>query len=123
MTFVRGLAEALRRLDRIDIGEVRAEALERAAVRVETAVKKTLSHLPGDDHAAPWLRTGELRASVTHQVTEQAALIGSADPVAVYQELGTSALPPRPFLAPTASAESEGVAHDIADIMRNQAEG
>ncbi len=123
MSLVRGLAEALRRLGRIDIGQAGGEALERAAVRIETAVKQTLSHLPGDDHAAPWLRTGELRTSVTHQIAEQAAVVGSADPVAVDQELGTRTLPPRPFLAPTAAAEAEGVAHDVAELMRGAVEG
>lgn len=114
MNPVRGLTEALRRLDRIDISQVRHDALEQAAARIEAAVKLSLSHRVGEDHATPWLRTGELRASIAHQITEDAAIIGSTEPVAVCQELGTRTVPPRPFLAPSAAAEAEGIAQDIA---------
>ncbi len=48
----------------------------------------------------PLLRSGELRASVTHQVNGLEAVIGSADEVMLYQELGTSKIPPRALLGP-----------------------
>jgi hypothetical protein len=57
----------------------------------------------------PLLRTGEMRASITFEVTPTPVgvdlVLGSADPVAKYQELGTATIPPRPFLA-TATIES-----------------
>ena len=47
----------------------------------------------------PLLREGDLRDSITHQVEGASeAVIGSNDDVAVYQELGTVHIPPRPFL-------------------------
>lgn len=49
----------------------------------------------------PLLRTGEMRASISAEATPTMLLIGSTDPVAVDQELGTKRIPPRPFLAPT----------------------
>lgn len=117
MIVVTGLSEALRRLERIDMRRARHAALEQAAVRIEVAVQEALSRLPGEDHAAPWLRTGELRASITHDTSEDAAVIGSADPVAVDQELGTRTIPPRPFLAPVAAAESDNVMQDVAGAI------
>lgn len=122
MTFVTGLSEALRRLEHIDMRRARQAALEQAAIRIEVAVQQALSRLPGEDHAAPWLRTGELRASITHETTEDAAIIGSTDAVAVDQELGTRTIPPRPFLAPIAAVESDGVMQGVADTIRSTIE-
>ncbi|MEO8716064.1 MAG: hypothetical protein ABI369_13725 [Acetobacteraceae bacterium] len=118
MNPMRGLAEALHRIDCLDIREARRTALEQAAARIEAAVKLSLSHRPGEDHASPWLRMGELRGGIAHQSDDDAAVIGSSDPIAIYQELGTPSVPPRPFLSSTAAAEAEGIVHEIADTIR-----
>ncbi len=51
----------------------------------------------------PLLRTGKMRSSISGKAvrlpTGVAIVIGSADPVARDQELGTARIPPRPFLA------------------------
>ncbi len=51
---------------------------------------------------SPLLETGEMRDSITHEVlpAELAVIVGSTDKIAVYQELGTSRIPPRPFIEP-----------------------
>lgn len=46
----------------------------------------------------PLLRTGEMRDSIGHIVVHNEVAIGSDSDVAVYQELGTSRIPPRSFL-------------------------
>ena len=46
----------------------------------------------------PLLRDGKLRDSITHEVEGHEAMIGSDSDIAVYQELGTGRIPPRPFL-------------------------
>lgn len=48
----------------------------------------------------PLLRTGKLRESISHRVAPGEAVIGSTSNIAAYQELGTSRIPPRPFLGP-----------------------
>jgi phage gpG-like protein len=48
------------------------------------------------------LRTGELRDSIHHDVTELVATIGSTSEIAEWQEFGTERIPPRPFLGPAA---------------------
>lgn len=48
----------------------------------------------------PLLRSGALRDSVTHEVSALEAVIGSADEVMLYQELGTEKIPPRAVLGP-----------------------
>ena len=59
----------------------------------------------------PLLRSGTLRDSITHTVEGNRVVIGSDDPIALYQELGTHGpgvgpsgyhVPPRPFLATAA---------------------
>ena len=55
---------------------------------------------------SPLLRDGELRDSVHHAVDGHRVVIGSTSEIAVYQELGTEHIPPRPFLARSA-LESE----------------
>ena len=57
----------------------------------------------------PLLRTGALRESISGDtdshtyggvLDEVVGIVGSTDPVSKDQELGTSRIPPRPFLAP-----------------------
>lgn len=48
----------------------------------------------------PLLRTGEMRDSIDKDVSGMEATIGSTSDIAVYQELGTDKIPPRPFLGP-----------------------
>lgn len=48
----------------------------------------------------PLLRTGELRNSISHEVKGHEAAIGSTSQVMVYQEFGTSKIPPRAVLGP-----------------------
>lgn len=61
----------------------------------------------------PLLRTGEMRDSISHVVDGRRAVIGSDDPVAIYQETGTSRIPPRPFLSTAAVLGGEDVAKAI----------
>ena len=114
MIALADLGDLIARLARIDFATIQHVALEAAASQLEAAVKQELSHLPGADHATPWLRTGELRDSIAHIADEQSACVGSDDPAAVYQELGTRSDPPRPFLAPAAAAAAEDIAHAVA---------
>ncbi|MBV8613726.1 MAG: hypothetical protein JOY66_08120 [Acetobacteraceae bacterium] len=123
MTALKGLAEASRALDRLDLAPLGRDALGQAADTLAGAVRQALSHAPGEDHATPWLRTGKLRASITCEATDTVAVIGSSDPVAVDQELGTSAIPPRPFLATVAAAEADGIARGVADRIGAGLEG
>jgi phage gpG-like protein len=63
----------------------------------------------GFEPNAPLLRTGELRDSISHQVvSDDEVEIGSDSKVALFQEFGTSTIPPRPFLMPSAIYLLEG---------------
>jgi hypothetical protein len=65
----------------------------------------------GFEVPAPLLRTGDMRESLAVQVeptplgVEMA--VGSDNPIALYQEMGTPTIPPRPFLAPSLVASLE----------------
>ena len=63
----------------------------------------------------PLLRTGELRASISHTIEGNKLVLGSDDPVAAYQELGTPRIPPRPFIGSTMHVHGA----DAADIIGN----
>lgn len=58
---------------------------------------------------APLLREGALRESITHEVHGLEAIVGSASPVAAFQEFGTSTIPPRPFIGPAAFHNKEAI--------------
>lgn len=58
----------------------------------------------------PLLREGDLRDSIEFQADGDQAAVGSDDPVAEYQELGTSTIPPRSFLASSAAEQSDRIA-------------
>ena len=63
------------------------------------ADKERLGYAPPDN---PLLRTGEMRDSIEHTVEMEGvagtAYVGSDNPIAEYQELGTERIPPRSFL-------------------------
>jgi hypothetical protein len=110
---IDGLRHFLDALARIDLAPAQLGALAAEADQLAGAVRNSLSHPPGSDHATPWLRTGALQASIASQASESEAVVGSTDPVAVYQERGTRTVPPRPFLAPAGAAGAEDAARRI----------
>ena len=59
--------------------------------------KASLGFTPPDYQ--PLLRSGEMRASIEGFAVGLTGMVGSNDEVAVFQELGTSTMPPRPFLS------------------------
>lgn len=77
------------------------------------AEKERLGYTGQVSDTDPLLRTGELRGSIEADAEGTATgvegVIGSNSQVALWQEMGTAKIPPRPFLA-TAMARSEGKA-------------
>jgi hypothetical protein len=64
----------------------------------------------------PLLRTGEMRDSIEYTVdrVELEGYVGSNDPIAVHQELGTSRIPPRSFLGGAARAKEDEIHEEIS---------
>ncbi len=92
-----------------------AKALVEQAQRIAARVREGLSEPPGEiGHDEPWLRSGALRDSVGAQTEGLQAAVGSSDPAAVPQELGTARMPARPFLMPVAASMGEEVARAAA---------
>ena len=111
---IKGLAELRARLARLQAETVMARALAAEAERVAEAVRAGLSEVAGSGaHEEPWLRTGALRDSVGVQADGLTAVIGSGDPAAVPQEIGTARMGARPFLAPVAAGMGESVARGV----------
>jgi len=98
------------RLAGLDLDAVAGAALEAEAGEMAESVRRLLSQQPGSPHDAPWQRTGALENSIESAADGPEALIGSADPVAVWQEHGTPCMPPRPFLGPVAAQSGAAAA-------------
>ena len=72
----------------------------------------------------PLLREGDLRDSIEHTVVGNEAHIGSNSDIAVYQELGTSRIPPRSFLGGAAVRKEREVVELIgSSVMRTLSGG
>jgi hypothetical protein len=74
----------------------------------ESTIRDKAAH--GYKTPAPLLRTGEMRDSIEYVVHGNEGCVGSKSDIAVYQELGTSRIPPRSFLA-SAAISSEDKIH------------
>lgn len=104
--------------------------LKKCAVAIEATAKGEIGHYQGEalpfaawdelkdgtkaDRVAhgftendPLLRTGALRDSISRQIDGLTAVIGSTSDIMVYQELGTSRIPPRAVLGPAAIRNKE----------------
>ena len=110
MIRVPGLAEAIAVLRDADAAGTMAAVLDRQAEALAGTVREALGTPPGGDHGRPWVQTGALQGSIDHVVEGLQAVVGSSNPAAAPQELGTVHLPPRPFLAPAAAAAAPGIA-------------
>lgn len=71
--------------------------------------RERLGFSPND----PLLRTGELQESIKHDVDNKTVYIGSTLDKALFHEIGTSKIPPRPFLVPSAERNKEKIENMI----------
>jgi phage gpG-like protein len=110
----------------LEIERANHKALEKAAVIVEEEAKRVIgthdygwpplaeSTLARKAADTPLLETGEMRDSISHTVTKDEAHIGSDSNVALWQELGTSRIPPRSFLQGALQHKTEEVVSTIS---------
>jgi phage gpG-like protein len=91
-----------------EIGEYQGEvgAFPAWAPLVESTVeeKERLGYAPPDN---PLWRTGELKESISHEVENDEAVIGSDSEIMVYHEFGTSKMAMRPVLGPALAKNLE----------------
>jgi hypothetical protein len=111
------LSDLVLHLQSLDLDSIARATLDEQAQRLCDLAQEALDVLPGGQHDHPWRRTGTLHDSVSAQAEGDEACIGSTSPIALYQEHGTAALPPRPTFGPLAAAEGEAVARSIADRL------
>ncbi|MDP9096373.1 MAG: hypothetical protein M3N26_07475 [Pseudomonadota bacterium] len=121
---ITGLSEIRARLDRLRPADIMAAALAEQAERMAAVIRDGLAEPQGSGaHDKPWARTGALHDSIASTANGLEAAIGSNDPAAAPQELGTSRIPPRPFLAPVAAAEGPEVARIIGQAVASALRG
>lgn len=111
---IKGLQELRARLDATRAEAAMQSALARQAERMAAAVRDGLSQPPGSGaHDRPWQQSGALRDSVGVVADGLEAVVGSSDPAAAPQEMGTIKMAARPFLAPVAADKGEEIARGI----------
>jgi HK97 gp10 family phage protein len=113
----------------VEMDHAKHEALEKAAKIVEDGSKKAIgtyefgwpplaeSTLEKKAADTPLLETGELRDSIRHEVDGDTARIGSDLDYALYQEVGTSRIPPRSFLMQSAVHHRDEIVQEIGETM------
>jgi hypothetical protein len=118
---LQDLAARLRQLDArlgaLDLAALRASVLREVGIRLRQRVTEGLSEPPGGPHQEPWRRSGALAASIVAVADDTSLRLGSTDPVGRYQELGTSRVPPRPFLAPVAATIATEAGDPLGSAM------
>lgn len=62
--------------------------------------------------------TGELRKTLSYNATENAVQVGSPLKYAIYNELGTSRMPARPFIVPAIKDNGEIYQRIVADEFK-----
>lgn len=109
----------------LEVEHANHHALEKAAVMVETEAKRVIgtydygwtplapSTLEKKAANTPLLETGEMRDSIEHVSDHHEANIGSNSDKAVWQELGTSRIPPRSFLAGALQHKTTEIVEEI----------
>jgi phage gpG-like protein len=115
----------------LEVHHEQHKALEKAAVMVEEEAKSVIgtyeygwpslaeSTLKRKAADTPLLETGEMRDSIEHTVTHDLATIGSDNDKALWQELGTSRIPPRSFLGGALSHKADEIVDKIGqDIVK-----
>jgi phage gpG-like protein len=80
------------------------------ALKPETIARKAT----GD---SPLLETGELRDSIQHNSSPTVAHIGTNNPKGVWHELGTSRVPPRPFLSTALKNKEKVIARAVRQVV------
>ena len=120
----RGLQEA-GQLFEATAKDMIGEEIPRWADLAESTVeeKQRLGFVGRVSATDPLLRTGELRSSIHASVEGNRVVLGSTDPVAEYQEWGTSRMPPRPFIGPTVHNQEREAADLIANYELGAAMG
>lgn len=116
--------EALTKAAKIICDEAKAEVGTYQGAAGNTPAWDPLSAATRADRVAkgfteddPLLRTGELRDSISFEVTGDEAVIGSDSPIAKFHELGTPTIPQRSFLAGAAYRKADEVVATIGSAI------
>ena len=111
MISIQGLHALSEALAHLDPAATQRRALEQAAAQLEASVKQLLSRRPGEDHSAPWFRTGALHDSIEHDASDNRP--SSARPIpsrSIRNSARASTRRVRSWRA-AAAAEAEDIAH------------
>ena len=104
-------------MENLPLTETLTDSLAIQATRLADVVRANLASPTGGLHDQPWRQTGSLQVSIATSTNGLEAQIGSNDPAAAPQELGTATNMPRPFLAPAAASLGESITRTIGQAL------
>lgn len=123
---LEGLEEVLAKIDREaeELARKQERGMTKACLIVEAYAKEHMSpESPSSPGEPPAVVTGQLRASIGHQVVEEdGKVVGyvgvpAAVPYGEYLEFGTSRMQPRPFLNPALGANRAEITEAIREEL------
>lgn len=111
-----------------ELGIAQHHLLEKSCVMLEESAKDAIGtyefNWPPLGPAAvakhgdtPLLDTGALKDSIEHQVHGSEAWVGTNVPYAIFQELGTSRIPPRPFMGGALNAKGPEIEKELGHVV------
>ncbi len=106
-----------------NIDAIANHTLALAADTLADDIRAALSTRPGGPHDHPWLQKGTLHNSIHANADGAQAIVASTSETALYQEHGTSTIPPRPTFAPLAAAHAPAIAQQIAQAVTQAIRG
>ena len=144
---MNSFADLASRLSRLAHAEGDKAYLESVGTKIEKEAKEIIGHYQRSDTGPfpeweelktatqsdrirqgftpndPLLRSGELRDSIRHEVRGNSVAIGSDLDIAIYQEMGTSTIPPRPFLRVAAWRSKKWLGKLYAKTLKDRING
>jgi len=94
------------------------QILARVNMLKRTALEAGANVVKADAKLRAPVDTGQLRASIQHQVNEDSADIGTNVTYAEYLEYGTSRQRAQPFLRPALDENEQQIRNVVAEILR-----
>jgi HK97 gp10 family phage protein len=124
---ILGFVERLREIER-DVKDAEAAIVREACIMVATEAKRVLgtdgynwpalSEHTKKTQPGMLLESGAMRASIEWNAHGNEGHVGSNSDIAVYQELGTSRIPPRSFLAGALHHEAPAIVKMAGKVAR-----
>jgi len=101
------------------INKANKQIINKACLMVERDAKQSIGLVPSPSPPghAPAAPTGRLRSSITHEIEGTTGRVGTNVEYALFLELGTEKMSPRPFLRPALHKNEKAIRQMFKKII------